>query len=330
MARPPWRATGRVAKTAVVIAAWLVVVALGVCALMRVVAFDRVRVFTFVDAYTFWVYLPAYVVVVVALGRRRRALAVVGAVLVAFHLAWVIPPLLRRQTIPDAARRAPHVRVVTANLRYDNERKAQLAEQLLALDADVLLLQEVTPQWWDVLVAHGLVDRYPGRARALRRDAGGQAILSRRPLHDVRTIDAGIWPVLTARVTVGGRSLRVVDMHPVPPYTNFQASRTMNRRILALLRSTLRSGDATIAAGDCNATQYNRFVQQVEGLGLRSVHEARGRPWATTWPNGMHPVPPLRLDHVFYNRSVVGLRVREGDGTGSDHRPVIADLAIVG
>jgi endonuclease/exonuclease/phosphatase (EEP) superfamily protein YafD len=51
---------------------------------------------------------------------------------------------------------------------------------------------------------------------------------------------------------------------------------------------------------------------------------------ATTWPNGLHKFPPLRIDHVFFTGTFVPLTVREGDGTGSDHRPVITDIAVLG
>jgi endonuclease/exonuclease/phosphatase (EEP) superfamily protein YafD len=281
------------------------------------------------NAYTFWLYLPAYVCAVIAITCRRVGLTIVSVLVVLCHLAWVVPTLRREQSVPAVAAHAPHVRVVTANIRYDNDRADVLADQLGRLDADVMLLQEVTPQWWDTLVEHGVVDRYPGRARALRTDAGGEVILSRWPLHNVRRVDAGIWPVQTADVTIAGTEVHLVNLHPVPPFQSFSANQEMLRTIFPLLRRTLRTGEPTIAAGDLNATQFNRVLHQLQGLGLRSLHEATGRPWATTWPNGHHKVPPIRLDHVLYNKRVVGLRAREGDGAGSDHRPVIGEVAIL-
>jgi endonuclease/exonuclease/phosphatase (EEP) superfamily protein YafD len=40
-------------------------------------------------------------------------------------------------------------------------------------------------------------------------------------------------------------------------------------------------------------------------------------------------VPPLRLDHVLYGDAIVARAVHETEGAGSDHRPVVADLALV-
>jgi endonuclease/exonuclease/phosphatase (EEP) superfamily protein YafD len=58
------------------------------------------------------------------------------------------------------------------------------------------------------------------------------------------------------------------------------------------------------------------------------VHEAVGDPFATTWPNGRQPLPPVRIDHVFVDDALAPVHVEQGEGTGSDHRPVIVDLVV--
>ena len=52
-----------------------------------------------------------------------------------------------------------------------------------------------------------------------------------------------------------------------------------------------------------------------------------GRGFGFTWPNGMFPYPPIRLDHVFVSRDLGVRSARVGEGVGSDHRPVVADVA---
>jgi endonuclease/exonuclease/phosphatase (EEP) superfamily protein YafD len=92
-------------------------------------------------------------------------------------------------------------------------------------------------------------------------------------------------------------------------------------------RIVRRAPRPRIVAGDFNATPYNRWYGDLLDLGLTEVHDATGEPFATTWPNGRLPLPPVRLDHVFTDDRLVPLRVHQGDGPGSDHRPVIVDLA---
>jgi endonuclease/exonuclease/phosphatase (EEP) superfamily protein YafD len=55
--------------------------------------------------------------------------------------------------------------------------------------------------------------------------------------------------------------------------------------------------------------------------------ETGGRGFGFTWPNGMFQLPPIRLDHVFVSRDFGVLGARVGTGAGSDHRPVVADVA---
>jgi endonuclease/exonuclease/phosphatase (EEP) superfamily protein YafD len=43
----------------------------------------------------------------------------------------------------------------------------------------------------------------------------------------------------------------------------------------------------------------------------------------------MFPLPPVRLDHVLLSPELGCTAVREGEGRGSDHRPVIADLVLL-
>jgi len=83
-----------------------------------------------------------------------------------------------------------------------------------------------------------------------------------------------------------------------------------------------------VAAGDFNVTQFNSWIQDLDELGFRSAHEELGRGGATTWPNQQRLFPPIRLDHVLVSKQVVPLSIREGVGEGSDHKPVIVDLAL--
>jgi endonuclease/exonuclease/phosphatase (EEP) superfamily protein YafD len=319
-----------VLRTAAWIAGWAVIAMLAAVAVDRLVAPDRGRLSTLLLANTFWLFLPAYVIAVGALVARRWRMAACALVLVGAHFAWVLPQFTRERAVPASADRAPRLRVVTANLRFDNDHRDALARELRRARADIVVLQEVTPRWWETLGGSGLMRAYDGRARVLRNDAGGAAILARRPLLDVRIDDVEGWPVLSALVRDDTRPpVRVFAVHPVPPAFHFARHERMTDEITRLLRERLRDDVATVVAGDLNATQYNQWLGTLRRLGLRSAHEDRGRPFATTWPNGQHPVPPVRLDHVLLTDQLVTVSVREGDGAGSDHRPVIADIAVL-
>jgi endonuclease/exonuclease/phosphatase (EEP) superfamily protein YafD len=63
-------------------------------------------------------------------------------------------------------------------------------------------------------------------------------------------------------------------------------------------------------------------------MGLRSAHVDRGRGYATTWPNGRLPFPPIRIDQALLSPDVECLRIEEGIGVGTDHEPLIVDVRV--
>ena len=320
--RNPARTIGRLALVPV----WCVVLGLLVVAVGRMVAFDRHRVFMLVDSYTLWLYLPAYPIAVSGALHRARVLTLAASVVIVFHLAWVLPPIFHMVDVPAAAVRAPHVRVVSANLNFDNGDHAPLLAELADDHADVVFLQEVTPAWWQAIEHSSLAATYPNHIEDPRDDPGGQAILSRRPLTDVVIHDADGWPIITAAMRVGGETVHLADVHLVAPLDTFARNQRQQRAITGIARTLLRP---RLVVGDFNASPYNRWFGQLRGLGLEEAHESVGRSWATTWPNGQHHFPPLRLDHVFVDPRIVPLAAAEGRGQGSDHRPIVIDLAVL-
>ncbi len=293
----------------------------------HVAAFDRTQMFVFANALTLWIYLPAYFIAVAAVSFRHYLLALAAGIVVVAQLCWIVPPMMQRVAIPDAARRGPHLRIVSANLNYSNDHHPAVVAELARDDADVIVLEEVTPAWWSAIEASTLVSTHPHYVHRERSEGGGLAVLSRTPLTDVVEHQAGRWPQFTATLSVDGRAVHLVAVHAITPLL-FSRSQQSQREITAVVRGLPKP---RIVVGDFNATPYSRWFHQLLDLGLREAHDAVGRPLATTWPNGTHHhILPLRLDHLFADASIVPLSAAEGTGAGSDHRPIIVDLAILG
>jgi endonuclease/exonuclease/phosphatase (EEP) superfamily protein YafD len=319
------RVSARSAGRLLLVPTWALVIGLLGIAAAHVVAFDHARVFMLADSYTLWIYLPAYAIAVAAICFRARTLGLCAAVLVVAQLAWVLPPAFRGASIPASAWLAPRLRVVSANLNFDNRDHGPLLAELARDDADVVVLEELTPEWWNAVEASNLWSSHPYRVGEPRTDPGGMAVLSREPLRDVVVRSADGWPIITAAVVIGDTTLHLAGVHLLAPLDTFSRNQRQQRAITAIIRALPRP---RVVAGDFNADPYNRWYEQIRGLGLREAHEAVGRWLATTWPNGQHHLPPLRLDHVFVDPPLVPLRATEGRGTGSDHRPIVVDLAI--
>ena len=94
------------------------------------------------------------------------------------------------------------------------------------------------------------------------------------------------------------------------------------------LQSHLESqGAEHIVAGDFNLTPFAwKFAQlQNVGLGQYGTYLATYSP---TWP-ARSPTPLLLTDNVLSTAGFARVRVTTGPPLGSDHRPLIADIAFL-
>ena len=301
-------------------------------AVVRVVPMEDRFPLVAIEAELGWLLLPAWIALAV-LAVRRRALAVgIAAIPCLVHAALLAPLALApwvtaraRADVPDAGR----VRLVTANLYAYQSRPDALARELATLDADVLILEELTPGWVEALAASGVIGAFD-RSSVIgpRDDCFGIALLSRAPLRSSEVIERGDVPVIRAEVSLGERAITVLAVHTLPPVDGEYAA-VWRDQVRALAADARDHDGPLVVAGDLNLTPFGRAYGALRDAGLRGAHELAGRGLATTWPNGRRSIPPMRLDHVLVSVGIEALAVREGVGAGSDHRPVIAELAVV-
>jgi endonuclease/exonuclease/phosphatase (EEP) superfamily protein YafD len=84
-----------------------------------------------------------------------------------------------------------------------------------------------------------------------------------------------------------------------------------------------------VVIGDFNATDDHRGLRRLLGLGLHDAAVRRGKGLAMTWPRNRRLLPPLvRPDRVLVDRRLAVTGYRLGTGRGSDHRPLVTDLAV--
>ena len=272
------------------------------------------------------VLLPAWLLLAVALLRRDRALGVVAAGLVVAHLL-VVAPGLGSADVPRAADGAPRLRVVTANVLSANPDLERLTASLRALRPDVLVVVELRPRVLEALRRGGVLDDLPHTTTSGR--PGDVELFSRLPLRDVEHTEAvDGQPQPRAVVEVGGVEVRVRGAHPLPPV---HGSEDEGRASLEGLRDEVRAERLPlVVAGDLNGDRDFPLFRALLDEGLRDAAEERGRGLSRTWPQRL---PLLALDHVLVRDGRGGRLVvraqREAELPGSDHRAVVADLAVL-
>jgi endonuclease/exonuclease/phosphatase (EEP) superfamily protein YafD len=262
------------------------------------------------------------VMVAVPALRSRWAVAVVAALVVA-HVTLLAP-----RFVPDG-RHVPsesvELRFATLNVDGGGADPRALVDLVHAERIDVLALQQLPSGGVDALDKAGLGALMPYQELHPEYDS---SIYSRRPMSDAGTTQADTaWPQTTAEVAVGGRGVQLVAVHTYYPLGD---AKRWTRDMTALTSMARGSGPDTVFLGDFNASLDHTPMRRLLAAGLTDTHAELGHGWARTWPVGHALVPPLiQLDRVLHGSGLVGVSVGERTVPGTDHRAVVAVLALL-
>jgi len=115
--------------------------------------------------------------------------------------------------------------------------------------------------------------------------------------------------------------------HTLAPFPAYW--REWSAALAAVGRSVRASGDSRVLMiGDFNATWGNgKFVALLHD-GLTDGAAARGKAADMTWPNGAVVPPFVRIDHVLTGARLAVTQTAAEPGFGSDHRYLVATVAI--
>nr|WP_066072577.1 endonuclease/exonuclease/phosphatase family protein [Frankia sp. EI5c] len=314
----------------IVAAAWLVTAALAVLAVGRLVHLDDALVWPYsaINALTPLLYLPVYAAVTVGFALRRGRLMILCVLVAAAHLFWTVPELIPGSP-EDAPQGSARLRVMTANLLYHNADAGRLGRQIRETSPDVLVLVEVSPLTLAKVQDSGALGAYRYSEVRPRPGAFGAAVFSRFPLSDAAAPEVGGSMSLRATVRVDERrSFVVYAVHTISPTSGDFTRRW--REQLDTLRDEVRAARLPVVlAGDFNATRDHRPLRELVSAGVRDAHDVVGAGWTPTWNADMVAFPPvLRIDHVLTSPAFAVTGYRVGSAFGSDHKPVVVDLAM--
>jgi len=303
---------------------WALTLALASIIPLRWIWHDGLWPLLLLNMFTLYVFVPAYPVAVVACTRKRWPLAALASILCLWHLTWVLGPLLPND--PPAAR-GDSLTVISANLLMVHPDPDALATELEAHDADILVLQEYSPRWEAAAIRRGWFEQYPYQAGVVRTDSFGCAIFSRVPLQDVEVVSMAGLPQLQATIELGGVEVDLLNVHTLPPrIASYVPGHHEGTRDILQWVDT-REDRPFVVTGDFNSTPYSRF-DRLMGARADDAWNLAGRGYGHTATNGVFPIPPIRLDHVYLSRDLTVEAITMGEGVGSDHRPLIVDLAM--
>jgi endonuclease/exonuclease/phosphatase (EEP) superfamily protein YafD len=321
--------------TACHLAAWCATVVLLAVAVLRVFYHDGAFILIWINSFTRYVYLPAYLCFIWAVWHRRWVLSVCSVALASFHLALMAPDFLRdrrdanaAETVAGTAVSSDSVRIFFANVLAGNNEFDALLEEIAEADPDVIVLVEFSGRWYRAFQNSPIMASYIYGSGHLRSHIHTVNVFSKLPLaNEIQNWVSGR-AVHTVDIPLEANSLRIVGLHaprPIPgPKYNYSEYWEEMIRLLTAEQGPL------VVVGDCNATEHSKVYKRLTESQLRSAHEDQGRGLATTWPNGKNLCPPIRIDQALVSPEIDVERIVEGRGRGSDHKPLILDVRVRG
>lgn len=240
-----------------------------------------------------------------------------------YNLAYLVPYYFLRPR-PQIKSSAASLRLLQVNLLLSNENYETLLTAATEADADVIVLQELTEEWWKHIEV--LAEQYPHVEAVPGPGGAGMAIFSRYSLEEVKTLtlDASNHIAILAQVNVVSASVTILALHPPTPISS---TRFTNRN-----RQFHEAGDILrslkgprILIGDLNATMWSPyFTDLTKRSGLRDARLGFGL--RTSWPMPLPWFLRIPIDHCLVSNDIIVERVQLGRRTGSDHRSLIVDV----
>ena len=231
---------------------------------------------------------------------------------------------------------AHSMKVLSYNLYFRNTEYKTTIKWLLAQDADILALQEVTPRWGQELQT-ALSSRYPYAKVLPLKGTHGLAFFSKFPIQQDGIENNAYHLPIAQRIVVATNAgdFTFMNAHTASPAGAVEGSwhklpitLERNARLRAQQWDQLRlhEGERTIIMGDLNTHRWERLYHHMR-VHYQEAHAAAGSGFGLTFPNTHKlPYPVFRLDHILL-RGPMTVEAAEVHYSGnSDHFPISATI----
>lgn len=232
---------------------------------------------------------------------------------------WYFPPAAFAQE-----KATGQLRVLVSNVLYTNKNYSKVISLVRKEKPDIAVFVEAGKLWNQELIA--LKDLLPYSAIAQDSQRFGTTLYSKFPLENVAIEKfQGPRSTIVATINYQGKKVIVMGTHPNYPVSKIGFFQR-NSQLKSMADYLAKVNNPVILMGDFNITMwspfYHRFIQESKlkngrfGFGLQP-----------TWPAFL-PLLAIPIDHCLVSENVQVINFRTGDNVGSDHLPIIADLAI--
>ncbi len=186
-------------------------------------------------------------------------------------------------------------------------------DEILAVGADVISLQEVTPDW-DAELKAALQEKYPYSKTIVRLDPFGLAIYSQFPLISSDTFMFEDIPNIVGRVQLKDKEICIITSHALPVFYTNDYEKQRNH-LMAIAKYTNATNCPVITIGDYNAVPWSYEIQDFKAA-AKLNDSRRGFMPAS---NGSFSLFQIPSDHIFYSNQLECIKFQEINSPSSGH-----------
>jgi endonuclease/exonuclease/phosphatase (EEP) superfamily protein YafD len=215
-----------------------------------------------------------------------------------------------------------HLKLLLSNVNFKNRKYASLIQLVATEKPDIVILQEGNRHW-----IQRLTKIFPYFIAPPKSHYFGTSVFSQLPFEETQILQLGsrVLESLHLKIKVKGKMISLLTTHPFPPIRQYFFEKRNNQ--LFAVKSFLQSlSEPKILIGDLNISMWSPFyIELLEKTGL--VNARQGFGLLPTWPTFL-PIFMIPIDHCLVSSDITVVNIKKGQSIGSDHLPLIVELAI--
>jgi len=278
-----------------------------------------------------WVLMALILISIIACIRKNWGFASVLLPFATYHIVFTssfiaFPAKSKTET------RQTEFRVLQFNINADNPRFDDLAEAIKQTDADIFVICEANNHVMDRLA--DAKDRYPFHIEVGRWpnetlfNVSGTALWSKYPFvsKESLVLEKGRIQVCHAIASISGTEVSIYAAHLLAPRSELQ-THVRNAGTIELAQLLIKDPHPNaLLIGDLNQTVWTHSARTL--LKTANMHSVlKGKMFLATWPESLFPFG-IAIDHILYRGSMMCRNLYTGDGRGSDHAMLVAEMTI--
>ena len=230
----------------------------------------------------------------------------------------------------------PVIKIFHSNVLRSNQQYSKLLNLIQVESPDLILLQEYT-YLWDENINAVISKQYPYSITHPQYDSFGIALFSKQPIKNAATeywgpsnlaslsveIEVTLEPLLEKSNRL---DINIIATHPLPPI-NSDSFHSRNIQLQEITGVVKAIKQPVIVLGDLNSSMWSPYYTPLE-TEAKLVNARKGFGLLPTWPAKLAYFG-IPIDHCLVSKHFTVVNIKTGPDIGSDHLPLIAELALV-